>query len=90
MGQSGAVAPAVLLATDAVPKAVLDVALPFAAKQLETYGVHASVTAADAPPAKGERPKSEFFPGVAVGVGVAALVFGVGWGAWKLILGRVL
>jgi hypothetical protein len=86
-GASSAIAPLVVLATDKAPKAVIDLALPVAMKQLEQYGVHARASAGeDLPPVRGA---SEFFPGLAVGAATVALVAGVGWGAWSLILKRV-
>lgn len=88
-GQSGAIAPAVLFAVDTAPKAAVDVAIPLAEKELAKYGVTARIVASDVPPAQGGRRRSEFFPGVAVGAGVAAVVFGIGWTTWKLLLKRI-
>lgn len=90
MGQSGAIAPLVVLATDNAPKAVLDVGLPIAAKQLEDFGVYASITAQDVPPPPGKpRSSSEFFPGAVVGICASTVVFGVGWGAWKALFSKI-
>lgn len=88
-GRSGAIAPAVILAADHAPKAAIDVAIPLVVKEMKKYGVTARITSSDAPPAQGARKRSEFWPGIAVGGGIAAVAFGVGWGVWKLLLKRI-
>lgn len=70
---------AALAATNRVPKAVLDVALPTAAGVLkDKYGIEAVITAADSYEVK-DRPVSEFFPGLVAG----ALLGLSGLGIWK-------
>lgn len=88
-GQSSAIAPAVLMAVDTAPKFAIDVALPMAAKELEKYGIFATLSASDAPLAQGERKKSEFLPGFVIGSGIVATVAAIGWGAWKLVLNKL-
>jgi hypothetical protein len=88
-GRSSMIAPAAMLAVDALPKAIVDIALPIVSKQLLEYGVTAELTAADTPPAQGGRARSEFFPGAIIGAGATAVIFGIGWGTWRLLLSRL-
>ena len=78
-GPAGIAVAAALAVTDAVPKAVLDLAAPYAAIVAKNYGIDAEVTHADFPPAKGRT--SEFWPGMGVGAGM----LGFGYGLFRLI-----
>ena len=89
-GQSSAIAPLVMMATDNVPKFVIDTAIPVAVKKLQEYGVTANIVAQDAPPAQGGRKRSELLYGVAAGAGLTALVAGIGWTAWVTIFRKII
>lgn len=89
MNVSPAIAPLIMTATDNAPKFVIDMGLPFAVKELEKYGVKATLTATDVPPEKGGRKKSEFIPGFVVGSGLVAMLVGVSWATWKLIFSKI-
>jgi hypothetical protein len=74
-----------LTATDRIPKAALDIGLPTTANLLKKrYGIEADLFAADAPPGKGERDISEFFPGVVVGGVAVGLVVALWSGIRRL------
>lgn len=74
-------APAMVSVVDTIPKAVVDIALPFAKKELKNFGVTASIVAANVPPVQGGRDKSELFPGIAIGATAASVVALV----WKFV-----
>jgi hypothetical protein len=68
-----------------IPKFVLDMALPVAAKTATDYGIDATVFATNVPPAQGGRDKSEFVPGVVTGALGAGVVIGLGYGVKALV-----
>jgi hypothetical protein len=77
-----------LSVVDSQPKFALDIGLPVAKSFLrENLGIDAEITPANVAPAA--RGKSEFLPGVVAGAGLTALVFGVGWTTWKILVGRL-
>ena len=90
MKVSGAVTPAIMMATDQAPKFVVDTALAMAPKYLKDFGITATLEAYDAPPDKGGRKKSEFLVGAISGILLASLVTGIAWTlvkATKVVLG---
>jgi hypothetical protein len=80
IGAGGAFAGLALDLADEAPKALLDIAIPIATKQLREYGIDATITAANAVPEA--RGSSEFWLGLVVGgaVGGGALLI------WRWIL----
>ncbi len=71
---------------DRVPKAIIDLALPFLTKVLkDDYGIDAQITASDVPQKMKVRELSEFFPGAAVGVVIGALLASLAWGGKTLL-----
>ena len=78
---------AALAIVDNEPKMALDIGIPIGRNYLKDMGVYAEITVANKAPAA--RGKSEFWPGLAVGVGASTVVFGVGWSAWTLLFKRI-
>lgn len=68
-----------------IPKFVLDMSLPVAAKVATDYGIDATVYATNVPPAQGGRDKSEFVPGVVAGAVGAGVFIGLGYGVKALV-----
>lgn len=76
-GTYGKFIPTGVSVVDTLPKVVFDTVAPVAAKALkEKYGVDAKIQFGNAPVL---RPKSEFLPGLAVGVIITTLISGLFW-----------
>lgn len=74
---------------DRVPKAILDLAMPFLVKLLkDDYGIDAQITAAEVPPKLKVRELSEFFPGAVVGAVAGALLTALVLGGKNLFFGE--
>ena len=76
-GAAGAVLPAALAIADAFPDQALEMALPFAKKQLVEMGITAEMSTMNAPPPPGPPTKPLLVGGVLVGVGLSV-------GGWYL------
>lgn len=66
----GTFASAGLHLINAAPRAMLDTAIPIAVGKAKEYGIDAEVSVATSPPNSGQRAASEFWPGLAIGLGV--------------------
>lgn len=74
---------------DRIPKAVLDLAVPFLIKMLkDDYGIDAQITVSEVPQNMKVRERSEFFPGAAVGAVVGALLTSLVWSGKNLFFGK--
>ncbi len=74
---------------DRVPKAVLDLALPFFIKVLKSdYGIDAQITVSEVPQRMKVRERSEFFPGTVIGAVAGALLTILAWGGKDLLFGK--
>ena len=78
-----AIVSAVVMATDSAPQFVIDTAIPMAEKELEKFGIKATIVASPVPPEKGGKLKSEFVPGAVVGATVVLIFTGIGFGIWR-------
>lgn len=74
---------------DRVPKAFLDLAVPFVVEMLkEDYGIDAQITVSDVPLSMRVRERSEFFPGVVVGGIAGVLLASLVWGGKQFFFGK--
>ena len=84
-GSKGAIASSALSIVDSAPKAVLDIVKPVVVNKARDYGIDAEVVVSNVPPSKGGRAFSEFWPGLATGIGIGAMSLLIWKGVARLV-----
>jgi len=69
-GSKGTLASSAMSFVDVAPKAALDAAIPLVVGQAKGYGVELEAGVSNVPPSKGGRAISEFWPALAIGLGL--------------------
>jgi len=87
-GSTGSMASSAVTMVDAAPKAALDAALPVAVAKARDYGIDLETMVTNAPPSPKGRALSEFWPGLAVGIGIGGASLAIVKLVGKLIGGR--
>jgi hypothetical protein len=84
-GRTGEIAKTALSFVDMSPKAAVDVVLPIAKGEAKKYGVELETTVTNAPPKKGGRALSEFWPGLGIGLLLGLSFLGIGKGVAAVV-----
>ena len=88
LGSKGALVAGALKFADADGKATLDMAIPIAKKYAKDYGIELETMVTNAPPSPKGRALSEFWPGLAIGIGIGGASLAIVKLVGKLIGGR--